>query len=117
MLGQCQRFPGKKSTADFIAIQEAKKFQGDTDQAEAEARSRGWHVRVLPCARTDLGNPSAGVGVGARKHIGVSLPDARIQDSPLIPVSRFNSVLVGAVCRGGVHFCSVYLYDTIGVHA
>ena len=106
-----------KSTADLVAFQETKRIASERVAAEAEARAIGWALKVNPCTFTDKGNPSCGVAIGARKHIGVSLPNVGLCEYPILVPDRVTAVLVGAICRGGVHFVTVYFHHSVGLKA
>ena len=109
----------RMSAADFIVTQEARVSSGQPcDEAESQARGAKWSLSVKPCRVTEADANSAGVSVGARCHIGVAAPisAAAAGDSQFL-AGRFHVRRIGAVCRGGFSLGSVYLHDSVGVHA
>ncbi len=108
----------RTSSADFALVQETRKRSNDDmAAAEAAARNAGWSLALAPAARTDAESTSGGTAAGARKHIGVALPTASVDEYPDIPVGRFDAKRVGAVCRGGVHIITLWLHDSVGIAA
>ena len=102
----------RDTSADFAACQEAKLATSDQiASAEASLRTLKWSGKVHRCGHGLGGGASAGTAVVARQHVGMSpvdvMPAAEIQH-------RFQLQHVGAVCKGGLFFGSVYLYDTCG---
>ena len=102
------------TAADFIALQETKVAAEGIEDSEAAVRSKGWKVSIAACVSGDGGGKSAGVAVGCRAHVGL----ANSIDESSLPEElkgRFWTKHLGAVCKGGVHYCSGYLHSAIGV--
>ena len=100
------------TAADLIVGQEIKQFKGDqADSAEASLRNVKWKGRVNPCARGPNGGASAGTFVGARAHVGIMEADD-FEPNDVHPRVQFQKV--GAICKGGLHVGSTYLYDRVG---
>ena len=80
---------------------------------EQRARNKGISLALAACTLTEAGGHSAGVGVSARAHIGMSKCCAGSEgDEP-----RFVMRKMGAVCRGGIYCGSSYLECKIGIGA
>jgi len=60
-----------QTSADFLAIQEAKIPKDSIADTEQAARNKGWRTSVSPCIRTEAEGLSAGTALGCRTHIGV----------------------------------------------
>ena len=103
------------TSADFMAVQEAKVTGCETDDQEQVARNSGWRTAIEPCNITEKNGRSAGVAVACRNHVG-----ARKSVRTTLPKElrgRFTMNHFGAVCKGGIHFGSCYLHSKIGVMA
>ena len=108
----------KQTSADFVTGQESKRpTKTDCDDAEAAARTAGWHASITPCLTTKANGLSAGVVVAARARIGMANADPVTSTQHLHATGRFGMKHVGAVRKGGFHLGSLYLYDTIGPRA
>ncbi len=108
----------KRTAADFLVMQEVKLRAGDQlDSAEAAAKNSGWDISIAAAIKTVKGAASAGVGVGTKKHIGMSLPSVSTRGLEARLAARFTLRHIGAVCRGGFHLGSVYLCDSVGCTA
>ena len=102
------------STADFIAVQEAKVELEEKQNKEAAAKGQGWGVSINACGYGDGGGKSAGVAVGCRKPMGMDESFAD-EDLPEELRGRFTVKRIGAVCKGGLHVASAYLHSKLGV--
>ncbi len=107
---------GGLTSADVILAQETRKRGARRADAERQARARGWRFALRDARLTEANRHSAGVGVGVRKHIGVSADD----DCSFLGHDgetryRYIRRWVGAICKGGVHFGSVYCRSAEGL--
>jgi len=106
-----------RTSADVVLVAETKVPAQETALAEQVARGDKWNVALQPCVVSAVGGRSSGVAVGVRKHIGLSMPTSFEAAEHYQMPGRFTLRRIGAICKGGVHVGSVYLKDTIGVHA
>ena len=96
------------------------KSSGDADTMAIQAKQRvatrkGWGLAVTPAVCTAKGGISAGVGIAARSAYGMVEHD--LGELPACAEGRIAACLVGAVCRGGFHILSVYLWHMEGLTA
>ena len=54
------------STADFVAIQEARVEKEEKENKEATAKGQGWKMSISSCGHGEGGGKSAGVAVGCK---------------------------------------------------
>ena len=111
----CTKLPRltKRSAADFAAVQEVKLPKGPLAAAAEQAgRTCGWTTRIAGCNVSASQGRSAGVAVSARSHIGMAAVDDDLIDRSI--AARLMLCKLGAICRGGIAFGSVYLYHTVG---
>ena len=100
--------------ADFVAAQETKVEEADVKEKEQAIKGKGWRAAISPCIRGSGGGKSSGVAVACRNHVGMaeSFDDAEL---PAVLKGRFSVKHIGAVCKGGIHFASGYLWCSIGL--
>ena len=102
------------TSADVVLVQEAKIDAASVKDTETTAKNAGWKVSIRECNFGDGGGKSAGVAVACRGCMGM-----RESCEPhLYPEElrgRFEAKHVGAVCRGGLHACTGYLHDGVGI--
>lgn len=104
------------SSADFLAVQETNTPSGRKQlAAEGACRAAKWALCFAPAFRSEKDGLSSGVAVGARSHIGVARFTPPHDPECAVDPSRFHLCLVGSVCRGGLHFGSIYLVDGVGI--
>ena len=98
----------ERTAADACLLQEMRVRMANCAQTERSAAPGGWALSVGPALDTAAGSTSAGVAVSARSHFGL----ARSPGIHAIEVDRSRVIVrwIGAVCRGGIHLVSVYLY-------
>ena len=97
------------SSADFVAIQEAKIPEECINDTEQAARNKGWSTAINPCIVTAAEGRSAGTAVCSRTQIGSKNSFAdKCEDKQM--QARFQMKHFGAVCKGGIHFGSCYLH-------
>ena len=98
----------ERTAADACLLQEMRVRTVNCAQTERSAAHGGWALSVGPALDTAAGSTSAGVAVSARSHFGL----ARSPGIHAIEVDRSRVIVrwLGAVCRGGIHLVSVYLY-------
>ncbi len=106
-----------QSAADFVTVQESRVRSQQCEDKESTARMSKWNVSVEPCVITEAQATSAGVAVGARSHIGLALPSAVDGSRSDLLTGRFRLRRASALCRGGFHLGSIYLYDSVGALA
>jgi hypothetical protein len=100
------------TAADAVLFQETKLREEDARRsAEDSALNGGWEVSLSKAVVGERGGASAGVGFAIRRHLGLAKAD--VETDPDIQ-ARFALKKLGAVCKGGIHVGSVYLYDTVG---
>ena len=102
-----------KSSADALMTQETKiKDQESCDRAEDAAGRNGWKATFRPANNTAKGGVSAGVGILAKKHVGLrSYPETiGKQFRP-----RISHAWLGTGRKGGLHVFSVYLWTAEGL--
>ena len=69
-----------KSSADALLMQETRLLEADLcKRAEDAAMRSGWQGTINAANRTDNGGTSAGVGILAKKHIGMKYDSVVIQ--------------------------------------
>ena len=100
--------------ADFVAAQETKVEEADVKEKEQAIKGKGWRAAISPCIRGSGGGKSSGVAVACRNHLGMaeSFDDAEF---PAVLKGRFSVKHIWAVCKGGIHFASGYLWCSIGL--
>jgi len=98
-----------QTSADFVAVQEAKTLKESIVDTEQAARNKVWRTSISPCILTEAEGPSAGTALFCRTHIGArkSFADGCRGDAVQ---ARFQMKHLGAVCNGGIHFGSCYLH-------
>ena len=86
---------------------------GDDAAAAAQATLHriGWNSRINPVWRTAADAASAGVGVAARRFVGICPHPQFVAPEYL---HRIGAAWIGGLTRGGVHVITVYLYDSEG---
>ena len=105
-----------RSQADFCLVQEFREADTMAIQAKQRAATRkGWRLAVTPAVCTAKGSISAGVGIAARSSYGMVEHD--IGELPACAEGRIAACHVGAVCRGGFHVLSLYLWHSEGLTA
>ena len=102
-----------RAAADACVFQELRLRPQACEQAERTAARSGWSLSVEAAVDTAAGSTSAGVGVAVRSHLGLAMPAAPLHFDELR--SRVQVRWMGAVCRGGLHLVSVYLWCTEGL--
>jgi len=102
-----------RSAADVVLIQESKRV-GETGVAQVVAggRSIGWNCSASPAKLTELGGPSGGCVVAARRGTGIRAEEGAV---PGRIAHRFHVAWVAAVVRAGLHIASIYLRDGVGL--
>ncbi len=103
----------QKTSADACILQELRLRASECEQAERTAAWAKWSLSAEPAADTDAGSTSAGVGVAVRSHLGLAMP-RRLLDFEQLH-SRVQVRWMGALCRGGLHLVSVYLWTSEGL--
>ena len=104
----------KRSVADIVGIQETRLASAHRcGDGIAQARRAKWKVRMGKAGTTQHGYPTAGVAVAYRSHFGAAGGGGH--DGVAHDTSRIVSTHVGAVCRGGIHIFSVYLFTKEGM--
>ena len=102
-----------KSSADVLLLQETKILGTDLcKRAEDAAMRSGWQGTINAANNTDNGGASAGVGILAKKHIGMKYDSIEIQKKYR---SRIAYAWLGLGRKGGVHVMSVYLWTSEGL--
>ena len=103
-------------------IYEYFRVTGANDSVEkfADAKQRaatrvGWGLAVPPAVCTSKGGISAGVGIAARSAYGMTVHE--LGEIPECAEGRIAACHVGAVCKGGFHILSVYLWHSEGLTA
>ncbi len=106
----------KGTAADVVVAQEVRKRGKGRLDAERQLRSAGWRFAINNADLTDAGRLSAGVGVGARSHLGMA-DGGEVDYSASMggAAARYMRKWIGAMCRGGVHVGSVYLRTNEGL--
>ena len=103
-----------RTGADVVLVQETKRLAGPTEIAAERAAARmAWSASLEPSKCTDAGGISAGVAVCVRSHIGLALPRIAVAAKELS--ARVQVRWMGAMCRGGVHLISAYLWTAEGL--
>ena len=106
----------RRSQADFCLVQEFRGADSTAIQAKQRAAAReGWGLAVTPAICTPKGGISAGVGVAARSAYGMTVHE--LGEIPECAKGRIAACHVGAVCKGGFHILSVYLWHSEGLTA
>ena len=103
----------ERTAADACLFQELRLRPSGCEQAERTAARGKWSLSIEPAVDTEAGSTSAGVGVAVRSHFGLALPRQAVEDDAMR--SRVQVRWMGAVCRGGLHLVSVYLWHTEGL--
>ena len=103
----------ERTAADVCFLQELRQSAQQCEQAERNAARSHWSLSAEPAADTAAGSTSAGVGVAVRSFFGLSLP-RQAMDYELLR-TRVLVRWMGAVCRGGLHLVSVYLWTAEGL--
>ncbi len=106
----------KGTAADIVVAQEVRKLGKSHLDAERQMRSAGWRFAINDADLTDAGRLSAGVGVGARSHLGMA-DGGEVDCSASMggAAARYTRKWIGAMCRGGVHVGPVYLRTNEGL--
>ena len=105
-----------RSQADFCLVQEFREADPVAIQAKQRAAARaGWGLAVTPAVCTSKGGISAGVGIAARSAYGMTVHE--LGEIPECAEGRIAACHVGAVCKGGFHILSVYLWHSEGLSA
>ena len=105
-----------RSQADFCLVQEFREADPVAIQAKQRAATReGWGLAVTPAVCTSKGGISAGVGIAARSVYGMTVHE--LGEIPECAEGRIAACHVGAVCKGGFHILSVYLWHSEGLTA
>ena len=103
-----------RTAADIVGIQETRLASTNKCcDGMAQAKRAKWKVRMGKAGVTQSGYPTAGVAVAYRSHFGAV--DGCGHDFVVHDTSRIVATHVGAVCRGGVHIFSLYLYTKEGL--
>ena len=96
-----------QSSAEVVLGQESKVCSGDSKvAAEKAAATSGWGAVLSPARVTDAGGISSGVMCAAKSFIGMARNTC--SDIPDLFMSRICCAHVGSICKGGVHFVSLY---------
>ena len=103
----------ERTAADACLLQELRLSARQSEQAERTAARSQWSLSIEPAADTAAGSTSAGVGVAVRSHLGLAMPRQPLEFENL--KSRVQVRWMGAVCRGGLHLVSVYLWTSEGL--
>ena len=98
-----------QTEADFLAVQETTTLEDSIADTEQAARNKGWKTAMSASILTSAEWKSAGTAVCCRTHIGARRSFAKECTDKVVSV-RFQMKLLGAVCKGGVHFGSCYLH-------
>ena len=102
------------SNADVMLAQESRVIDPELIlSAEKKAKSNGWNLSVVPALLTEADGISAGVALTSRSFYGMTRRDIDFIPDPYR--ARVGCVHVGAMCRGGVHFVSVYFWHSEGL--
>ena len=105
-----------RSQADFCFVQEFREADPVAIQAKQRAAAReGCCLAVTPAVCTSKGGISAGVGIAARSAYGMTVHE--LGEIPECAEGRIAACHVGAVCKGGFHILSVYLWHSEGLTA
>ena len=101
-----------RSQADFCLAQEFREADPVAIQAKQRAATReGWGLAVTSAVCTSKGGISAGVvGIAARSAYGMTVHE--LGEIPQCAEGRIAACHVGAVCKGGFHILSVYLWHS-----
>ncbi len=104
-----------KSAADAVMLQETRRQDSQTAEAEDAAQHHGWRLSLRAANPTEAGRTSAGVGIAVRRHVGMSgQVDALIESFHSLR-GRVAIRRMAAVCRGGLALVSVYFHDAPGI--
>ena len=103
-----------KSSADIELLQELKVHDPQTlMSAVSAAKHEGWKLRPTLAHKTAADLGTGGVAVACRKHIGI-IDNTEL----LVPEGLRHRICVshiGAICKGGIHFISLWLRHTEGL--
>ena len=103
-----------QSSAEVVLGQESKVCSGDSKvAAERAAATSGWGAVLSPARDTDAGGISSGVMCAAKSFIGMACNTC--SDIPDLFMFRICCAHVGAICKGGVHFVSLYFWNSEGL--
>ena len=103
----------QRTGADVVGIQEMRVVGHDRCNAAMQAAKKAkWKMKVVQAHVTEKGYASAGVAVACRSHVGMCHP--RVQGWEY-DGTRIHHSHIGAVCRGGIHCFSIYLYNSEGL--
>ena len=102
-----------RSASEAVLLQEMKiPGHEDCSRAEDAAKNLGWQAKFNAAITTEKGGVSAGVGILAKKHVGM-------RHGTLMAAPRFRSRIMhswlGLGRKGGVHVFSVYLWTSEGM--
>ena len=102
------------SSALVIMAQESRVADSDAIEAGERAAARlGWNLAITPAQVTIAGGVSAGVAIATRTHVGMSRRNLSFIPEPYR--HRITCTHVGALCRGGTHFVSIYPWHSEGL--
>ena len=104
----------ERTSADILALQETRRSPDQIDSAVRVAAAKRWNLSLAAAVVNESTRCSAGVGVGARSHLGVACCSTATAPDPRLS-ARCHSRWVGAMCRGGLHVVSLYLHTAEGL--
>ena len=108
-----QKFLGI-SSADVVMVQEARVVDGDAIvSAQRGAKRSGWGLALTSAMVTESNGTNAGAAIAARSFFG--MVQRRLAEVPVRFQSRISCAHVGAFCKGGEHFISLYLWTSEGM--
>ena len=98
------------SSAHIVLGQESKVVDtGDKiAKAQLQAKKKGWNMALAPALETEAGGVSAGVAIAVNKCIGMTSNDISMVPDQFS--TRIVCTHVSVICKGGVHFISIYCW-------
>ncbi|CAK0833333.1 unnamed protein product, partial [Prorocentrum cordatum] len=100
------------TTADAVLLQELRVCGGPLLAAQRRAARAKWSLAAEPAVPTEAGSLSAGVGVAARSHVGLSRAAGLVSRDACHP--RVVVTHAGAFCAGGIYLVSAYFWCNEG---
>ncbi|CAK0815510.1 unnamed protein product, partial [Prorocentrum cordatum] len=100
-----------------VAVGQELKLDGDELlRAEEWCRGCGWQPFITPCARTQLGEASAGVGIFVRSHISATMLEGcpTLLGHSAVP-ARAVAIHVDFAMTGGIIILGAYFQHGIGM--
>ena len=82
------------------------------ESAQRSAKTAGWRTHLGLAHSTALDRASGGVGVLCRRRVGLHPHEGLVADGMQ---HRLQAAWLGAVMKGGLHLCSIWLFHSQGV--